>query len=66
MVSAGVNDSASDPEKIVSISTNVVNLLRARADMLLFQEVSSRNGREYERKFTAAIQKLTRFPEDLS
>lgn len=39
-----VNDSASDPEKIVSISTNVVNLPRARADTLLFREFLSRKG----------------------
>lgn len=63
MVSAGVNDAASDPEKTVSISTNVVNLLRARADVLLFQEVLSRNG---SMRGTSAIQELTSFPEDLS
>lgn len=31
-------------KKIVSIPTNIVNFLRARADMLLFREVLSRNG----------------------
>lgn len=31
-------------KKIVSIPMNIVNFLRARADMLLFREVLSRNG----------------------
>lgn len=31
-------------KKTVSIPTNIVNFLRARADMLLFREVLSRNG----------------------
>lgn len=31
-------------KKIVSIPMNIVNFLRARADMLLFRDVLSRNG----------------------
>ena len=38
-----ISTCSGDHEKTVSISMNIINLLKARADTLLFQEVLSRN-----------------------